>query len=246
MGDNNQQGTQQVNQQVSERPLVRVQTLMSEHTRQINEHYRIKVQLKEQVDDNEWKLHFCRGAQNALVELEKFLQEDYLAPALMRLQSLRVQVYCDTSERFKRYVVLKEDISANDSRLAFLRGRLSTHSSDELQSDNEDMRQFYQCCGTALALQDGQLTNESEIHYFRGMIACMDEVERIINEDLNPKTIPARVATSPGVIGPSFEGQAMDKPDKVAFPEYYGERLPNYPEYQPGSLQFVPVEQVQP
>ena len=59
-----------------ERALMRLQTLRVDTHRQLSEHFKVKVQLKEQIDDNECKLHFCRGVVAALDELEKILTEE--------------------------------------------------------------------------------------------------------------------------------------------------------------------------
>ena len=63
-----------------EKALLRLQTLRVDTHRQLAEHFKAKVQLKEQMDDNEWRLHFCRGVIAGLDEMEKVITES-LAPA---------------------------------------------------------------------------------------------------------------------------------------------------------------------
>jgi len=58
-----------------ERALMRLQTLRVDTHRMLSEHFKIKVQLREQMDDNEVKLHFCRGCLAALDEMEQVINE---------------------------------------------------------------------------------------------------------------------------------------------------------------------------
>ena len=58
-----------------ERVLMRLQTLRSDTHRQLSEHFKVKVQLQEQIEDNDAKLHFCRGVVAALDEMEKSIAE---------------------------------------------------------------------------------------------------------------------------------------------------------------------------
>ena len=62
-----------------EQSLMRVQSIRVDTHRQLSEHFKFKVQLKEQMGDNEARLHFCRGVISALDEVEKILLEDIAA-----------------------------------------------------------------------------------------------------------------------------------------------------------------------
>ena len=62
--------------------------------------------------------------------------------------------------------------------------------------------------------------NECKLHFCRGVVAALDELEKILLEEISPGSVPARVPTSPGFVHSGFEGQAMDKPkDKIEFPD---------------------------
>ena len=63
-----------------ERALMRLQTLRVDTHRQLSEHFKVKVQLKEQMDDNECRLHFCRGVIAGLDEMEKVINESLNPP----------------------------------------------------------------------------------------------------------------------------------------------------------------------
>ena len=63
-----------------ERVLMRLQTLRVDTHRMLSEHFKLKVQLKEQMDDNEVKLHFNRGVIAALDEMEKIINEALKPP----------------------------------------------------------------------------------------------------------------------------------------------------------------------
>ena len=55
--------------------LMRIQTLKVDTNRTLDMHFKVKLQLEEQLEDNEVKLHFCRGVMGACDEIEKFIQE---------------------------------------------------------------------------------------------------------------------------------------------------------------------------
>ena len=223
-----------------ESSLVRIQTLKGDTEKQVNEHYRTKVQLQEQSDDNNWQMNFCQGAAEALNQMESFLKEGDLSQALLRLQSLRVQTYCNLSEHFKSITLLKDKQGKNIQDLYFYRGQASVNGA-------QAQKRVLECSEMALLLKEEMEKTDQELHFLRGMIASLDESERIVNGEINPKNIPSQVTTSPGVVGPNFEGQAMDKPDKVNFPDYANEyNLPNYSEYQPGAYQHTKLEEVGP
>ena len=264
-----------------ESSLIRIQTLKLDSDRQVNEHYRTKVQLEEQLSDNEWQLAFCQGTVEALAQMEIFLssglqddsQEQLPQQALLRLQSLRVEVYCQLSESFRDMIVLKKEWDKNNRDLYFYRGVLSVNGAEPLEVQNL----VRICCEQTLLLTEEIDKNDRKLHFQRGMIAALDEAERIINEELNPKIIPSAIPTSPGMVGPDFEGKAMEKPDKVKFPDQtspnhsvsdhtktdqtipnqtksngikfpdYAQEynLPNHPEYQPGAYQHTKLGEVQ-
>lgn len=58
-----------------ERVLLKLQSVRVDNYRQLSEHFRVKVQLQEQLDDNEANLHFRRGVVAALDEMEKVINE---------------------------------------------------------------------------------------------------------------------------------------------------------------------------
>lgn len=53
--------------------LMRIQTLKVDTSRTQDMHFKVKLQLEEQLEDNEVKLHFCRGVIGACDELENFI-----------------------------------------------------------------------------------------------------------------------------------------------------------------------------
>ena len=55
--------------------LMRIQTLKVDTSRTQDMHFKVKLQLEEQLEDNEVKLHFCRGVIGACDELENFIKE---------------------------------------------------------------------------------------------------------------------------------------------------------------------------
>ena len=55
--------------------LMRIQTLKVDTSRTLDMHFKVKLQLEEQLEDNEVKLHFCRGVMGACDEIEKFINE---------------------------------------------------------------------------------------------------------------------------------------------------------------------------
>ena len=55
--------------------LMRIQTLKVDTSRTLDMHFKVKLQLEEQLEDNEVKLHFCRGVVEACSEMEKFINE---------------------------------------------------------------------------------------------------------------------------------------------------------------------------
>ena len=55
--------------------LMRIQTLKVDTSRVLDQHFKVKLQLEEQLEDNEVKLHFCRGVLGACDEIEKFINE---------------------------------------------------------------------------------------------------------------------------------------------------------------------------
>jgi len=228
---------------MSESSLIRIQNIRQDTDRQINEHYKARVQLQEQIDDHCWQLDFCRGAAEAAGQVEGYLAESDLPASLLRLQSLRVETYCALSECFKRMILLKDQMERNERQLFFYRGVASTNGGEGKSKEAE--LKMRACCEMDMILKEQSGENEEKVHYYRGMIASMDEGERIINEEMNPRVIPSRVPTSPGAVGPNFEGQAMKKPDKVEFPDYPAEyNLPNYPEYQPNQFGHEPLGEI--
>ena len=58
-----------------EQVLMRIQTLKVDTARTLDMHFKVKLQLEEQLEDNEVKLHFCRGVLGGCDEIEKFIQE---------------------------------------------------------------------------------------------------------------------------------------------------------------------------
>ena len=58
-----------------ERVLLRLQDIRVEAHSQVNNHFKLKVQLEEQRDENEVKLHFCRGYIAALDKMEAVIKE---------------------------------------------------------------------------------------------------------------------------------------------------------------------------
>ena len=220
-----------------ERTLVRLQSIKHDTESQVNEHYRAGVQLEEQIDDNRWKLLFCKGVVKGLSELEPFFNDGDLSQVLMRLQSLRIEVYCSLSDHFRKHVTLQETFDHTTQELHYQRGIASLNGSSP---------KIAQCYQQLWELKETRKANEKDIHFCRGFINGLDEIERIINEELNPKPIASRVSTSPGLVGPDFEGQAMVKQDKVEFPVYPGENPLSYvPEYEPGKFARVDKQEVQ-
>jgi hypothetical protein len=58
------------------RTLMRVQTLKVDTFRQLQEHFMRKVQLEEQLQDNNDRLHFHRGVVEALSVVERYIAEE--------------------------------------------------------------------------------------------------------------------------------------------------------------------------
>ena len=223
-----------------EQSLTRIKSIRLDTEKQVNEHYKARVQLQDQLDDHSWQQDFCRGAVEASKHVEDFLSGGDPAQALLRLQNLRVETYCSLSERFKDMILLKADLERNNRELHFYRGVASTNG-----KEGEAGFKVKERCELDMVLKENIAVNDERVHYYRGMIAAMDEAERIVNEELNPRAIPAQVKTSPGVVGPSFEGQAMTKPDKIEFPDYATEySLPHYPEFQPGKMTHEKLEEI--
>ena len=222
--------------------LVRIQTIKVDSNKQVNQHYRTKVQLEEQLSDNDWQMDFCRGTVEALGQMEQFLKEQDLNQSLMQLQSLRVEVYGQLAESFREMVTLKKEQDKATQGLHFNRGVLSVNTESV-----EVKRVIQEHCEKILLLKEETERNDRKLHFQRGMIAALDEAERIINEELKPGVTPSLHATSPGVMGPDFGGQAMQKPDKVKFPDYAEEyNLPNPAGYQPGSYQHSKISEIIP
>jgi len=257
-----------------ESSLVRIQSIRQDTDKQVNEHYKARVQLQEQIDDHCWQLDFCRGAAEASGQVEKYLVEGDLAQALLRLQSLRVETYCQLSEHFKATILLKDQLIRNDRQLNFHRGVASTNGGETKAKEAE--LKIKACCEMDMLLREQMEANDERVHFYRGMIASFDESERIVNEEMNPKKIPGGVPTSPGVVGPNFEGLAMPprpfptnahqprspqtvpdqatpaqstsdqtKPNGISFPTYDKEYdLPNYPEFQPDRFGHDKLEEI--
>ena len=55
--------------------LMRIQTLKVDTSRTLDMHFKVKLQLEEQLEDNEVKLHFCRGVLGGCDEIENFIKE---------------------------------------------------------------------------------------------------------------------------------------------------------------------------
>ena len=58
-----------------EQLLMRIQTLKVDTARTLDMHFKVKLQLEEQLEDNEVKLHFCRGVLGGCDEIERFIHE---------------------------------------------------------------------------------------------------------------------------------------------------------------------------
>ena len=58
-----------------ERFLIKLQSKRVETHRQLDTYFKIKVQLQEQVEENEVKIHFYRGVVAAYDDLEKHINE---------------------------------------------------------------------------------------------------------------------------------------------------------------------------
>jgi len=218
-----------------ENAFIRVQTLKVDTNRQLLEHYKYKIQFKEQLEDNEWKLHFCRGVIQSLVEAEDYLSDGDSVQALMRLQTRRVEVHKELSENFQAKVLLGQQVNKLKSQVIYLKG--------QLDAGKDVGQQLGECTAKLSDLQEIAQQNEEELHFRRGVTASEDEIERILNESVNPETVQGRVETSPGSVGPNFTGQAMQKPDKVEFPDNAPEDTV-YPEYDAGDNQHVPLKEV--
>lgn len=64
-----------------ESTVIRLRTLKVDTFRQLQEHFMRKVQLQEQLDDNEARLHFHRGVVEALSVVERYIAEEAAAIA---------------------------------------------------------------------------------------------------------------------------------------------------------------------
>ena len=67
-------------------------------------------------------------------------------------------------------------------------------------------RQCNECYKSKVQLKIQLEENDERLQYFRGAIAALDRMEKVIFEQQNPATIPS-------------EHQAMDKPQNINFPE---------------------------
>jgi len=68
-------------------------------------------------------------------------------------------------------------------------------------------RQCNECYKSKVQLKIQLEENEERLQYFRGAIAALDRMEKVILEQQNPATIPS---------------EAMDKPQSINFPEMRG------------------------
>jgi len=68
-------------------------------------------------------------------------------------------------------------------------------------------RQCNECYKSKVQLEIQLEENEERLQYFRGAIAALDRMEKVILEQQNPATIPS---------------EAMDKPQSINFPEMRG------------------------
>ncbi len=204
---------------------------------ELSAYYRQKVQFQEKVDDNEWRLDFSRGAIQALTEAEDYLKDDNLQVALMRLQTRRVDVHRELNETFKKKMLLGQQYDELEIQVAYTEGYLEA-------KHDEKMEAALGILYMRLARTDNQRKIiESELHYRRGMAASEDEIEKIIQQGINPNVAASSVETSPGTVGPDFNGQAMPKPDKIEFPNDNDHEV-TYPEFDPGTYQPLTLHDV--
>ena len=60
---------------MSERVYMRLEVMRNDHIAKLNELFRIKVQLEEQVRENEVQIHYMRGSLDTLVTAQKLSAE---------------------------------------------------------------------------------------------------------------------------------------------------------------------------
>jgi len=213
-----------------EKVLLRMQSVIGDTKKQISEHYRQVVQLEEQLSDNIWQLHFCQGVVESMGQVRSFMGEGDLPQSLMRLQNARVDVYCELSKNFEVKVTLNKALSKLKDELGMVKGMATVDKNEATVLRRRELHEVID--NLSILIKE----NDDVLHKRRGMIAGYDEAEKTINDELNPVESKAKVATSPGVVGPDFEGQAMDKPKEgVKFPSEVEPSIPS--EYYPREFQ---------
>lgn len=218
-----------------ESSLLRVSALKIATDLELSAYYRQKVQFQERLDDNEWRLDFSRGAVQSLTEAEEFLKDGGLLEALMRLQTRRVDVHRELNETFKKKVLLEQEHDKLRLQIAYLKGCLDT------KEDEQVKMQLSSAYNTRATIERQRKATESAVHFLRGMTASEDEVEKFIQSEMKPTLVSSSVETSPGVVGPNFNGQAMPKPDRVNFPDDEISTI-TYPEFDPGTYQPITLQ----
>ena len=82
-------------------------------------------------------------------------------------------------------------------------------------------------------LEEQLKDNEIQLHFCRGVISALDEMDKIITEETDPASVPSKSASSAGLVHPGFDGEAMDKPkEKVLPPEPEDINRITNPEYE--------------
>ena len=81
-----------------ERVGLRIQVLRGEYLGQLNVHFRRKVQLKEELDENEVQIHFKRGVMEGLLQAQNAIEEIQKSDKLEVLRSKNQQIVADTKE----------------------------------------------------------------------------------------------------------------------------------------------------
>ena len=219
-----------------EKVLLRIQSVHSDTKKQISEHYRQVVQLEEQMNDNLWQLQFCEGVVEALGQVETFLKEGDLPQSLMRLQSARVDAYCELSKNFESRVKLGKVLGKFNEELGIVKGITTVNDNEKAVLRRHEL---YEVIHNLNVLTK---ENDNLLHRRRGIIAGFDEGEKTIDGEMNPVKIKAKVSTSPGAIGPEFEGQAMEKPlrDKFTAEEDFEPSVPT--EFHPKAFQRATID----
>ena len=113
-----------------DRLILRLETLGAETLARVNELFRKKVQIEEQLTENEADLHFFRGHIGAIDKLkgefEKSFEGGELDKALMKLNLIGSQALTKADGCFRVKVQKEEELAEVMVNLHFYRGVLAT------------------------------------------------------------------------------------------------------------------------